>query len=88
VELPFGSGGVKSVLFPLADDGTNNTNAVTPAAPAPLSTAELVNADRSVDFRRRVGTGAGRVKTRAASARAGAGAAFGRTLRAGAIRGT
>jgi len=42
-------------LFPFADDGTNSTNAVTPAAPTPLSTAELVNADRNADFRRRTG---------------------------------
>ena len=45
---------VSNALFPVPDEGTNITNAVTPAAPTPLSTAELVSADRSVDLRRRV----------------------------------
>jgi hypothetical protein len=44
---------VSSALLPAEDDGTNITNAVTPAVPTPLSTAELVRADRRVALRRR-----------------------------------
>ena len=42
---------MNSVLSPPGDDGTKSTNAVTPAAPTPLSTAELASADLTVDLR-------------------------------------
>lgn len=56
------------MLLP-GEDGTKSTNAVTPAAPTPLSTAELAIADLTPDLRLRASCAppAGRGKAREAS---------------------
>jgi hypothetical protein len=86
--LPPGSGGVNRVLLPAGADGTKSTNVVTPAAPTPLSTAELASADLTPVLRFRDSAAALRERVKVRGESRGVRPARPGTVPTGAIGGT